>query len=153
MNTNSKQYIIVGVVVVLLVAAAIFVMTGSGRSNEETKGKETVFEKPTNVIPTVDASVKATIKGNKDAVLTIEGVPEGTEEIEYELSYPTKNGSVEGVLGTITVDGESTVEEEFVFGTSSSGVTRYHQLDGKVTGTFKFSGEYGQKLLEKEFSV
>jgi len=154
MNSNTKQYMIVGGVVVALIAIAAFVLMGSGSNNENENDKKTVFDKPTSVIPTVDSSVQAEVEGDKDAVLTIKGVPEGTEEIEYELSYNTKNGSIEGVLGSITVEkGEDTVEEEFVFGTSSSGVTRYHEIDGKVKGIFKFSGEYGQKLLEKEFTL
>ena len=154
MNNNSKQYIIVGGVILVLIAAAVFVMTGIGKNNDGANEKETVFEKPTNVIPTVDSSVSVEVEGNKDATLTVKGVPDGTEEIEYELTYSTKSGSVEGVIGSITVDsGEDTVTEDFVFGTSSSGVTRYHEIVGKVKGTFKFSGQYGQKLLEKEFSV
>ncbi len=153
MNTNTKQYIIIGTVVVLLIAIAIYVMTGTGKNSQEAEDKDTVFKKPTNVIPTVDSTVMVEIEGDKDAVITIKGVPEGTEDIEFELSYPTKNGSVEGVFGSIEVDGEDMVEKEVTFGTESSGVKRYHEIDGDVSGIFKFSGEYGQKMLEKEFSL
>lgn len=154
MNSNTKQYVIIGAVLLVLVGVAIFVMTGMGRGKEQANEKETVFEKPTNVIPTVDSSVMVDIKGNKDAVITVKGIPAGTEEIEYDLTYDTSTGSVEGVFGSIEISGdEGTVEKDIMFGTESSGVKRYHQITGKVKGTFKFSGEYGQKLLEKEFSV
>lgn len=153
MNNINKQYVIVGAVVLVLVVAAVFIMTGTGKSNEKTDNKETVFEKPADAIPTVDSTVVAEIEGSKDAVISIKGIPEGTEEIEYELSYNTASGSVEGVFGSIVVEGADTVEEEIIFGTESSGVKRYHEIEGKVKGTFKFSGKYGQKLLEKEFSL
>ncbi len=153
MNTNLKQYSIVGIVVVLLIAGALYVITGSGGNSQKAEEKETVFEKPTNVIPTVDSSVTAEIKGDTEAVLTLKGIPKGTEEIEYEFSYNTSSGSVEGVIGNIQVEGEDSVEEDITFGTCSSGVCRYHEIEGNIKGIFKFSGEYGQRLLEKEFSL
>ncbi|CAN5172410.1 hypothetical protein BH09PAT2_BH09PAT2_00620 [soil metagenome] len=154
MNNNTKQYAIVGVVVVVLIAVAAYILSGQGSKKEQANDKKTVFDKPSSAIPTVDSSVDVQIKGNKEAVMTVKGVPDGTEKIEYELSYNTKNGSMEGVLGGIDIkNGEQIAETDFIFGTSSSGVNRYHEIVGKVKGTFKFSGEYGQRLLEKEFSL
>ncbi len=148
-----KQYLLFGGVIVVLIVIIGFMMMGSGGLSTE-DDKDTVFEEPTEVIPTVDSSVKATITGNKDAVIKISGIPNGTKEIEYELSYNTNSGSIEGVFGSIEVKGGArTVEEEIIFGTSSSGVNRYHIIDGPVKGTFKFTGSYGQQILEKEFEV
>jgi hypothetical protein len=127
-------------------------MIGSG-SSKNADSKDSVFEDPSEVIPTVSSSVKATITGNTEAVIKITGIPKGTKEIEYELSYNTESGSIEGVFGTIDVKSGDSVEEEIIFGTSSSGVNRYHKIDGPVKGTFKFTGSYGQQILEKEFKV
>lgn len=153
MNNIPKQYLIVGGILVVFVVIAIGVIATSRNKSEQIEKKETVFEQPSEVIPTVDPSVVVEIEGTKEATISIEGIPEGTEEIEYELSYNTKAGSIEGVFGTIMVDGESTASEEVTFGTCSSGVCRYHEIEGKVKGTFKFSGEYGKRLLEKEFAL
>jgi len=113
---------------------------------------ESVFDQPEEVIPTVDSSVKVTIKGTTDAVITIEGIPDGTETVEYELSYNTKSGSIEGAIGMIQVKG-SKAEEDVTFGTCSSGVCRYHEIDGPVSGNFVFEGSYGKKMLEQEFNL
>jgi hypothetical protein len=154
MNLSSipKQYVVVGVIIVILVAGAVSFMIKGVASSKEKNKKESVFEEPVEVIPTVDASVKASLKGRTEAVISIKGVPDGTDMIEYELSYNTKEGSIEGVFGTIEVDGE-TAEEEVTFGTCSSGVCRYHTIDGLVSGVFKFSGDYGDQILETKFEV
>lgn len=147
-----KQYLLFGVVIIILVGVIGFMMMG-GKTTSTEQDKDSVFEEQEEVIPPVDSSVKATITGNKEAVIEITGIPKGTKEIEYELSYNTASGSIEGVFGTIETKGKSIVEEEIIFGTSSSGVNRYHVIDGPVKGTFKFTGSYGQQLLEKEFEV
>ncbi|OGK35858.1 hypothetical protein A3A93_01235 [Candidatus Roizmanbacteria bacterium RIFCSPLOWO2_01_FULL_38_12] len=152
MKSIPRQYLIVaGVIVVLLVIIGFF--TFGRKASETAEDKETVFGEPVEVIPTVDSSVKAQVKGDKDAVITISAVPSGTKKIEYELSYNTTSGSIEGVFGSIDVNGKSTVTEDITFGTCSSGVCRYHSIEGPVKGTFKFSGSYGKRLLEKEFKV
>ena len=147
-----KQYLLLGGVIILLVGKIGYMMVGSGTS-QTAADKDSVFEEPNEVIPTVNSSVAATITGNKEAVIKITGIPKGTKEIEYELSYNTESGSIEGVFGTIDVKSGDSVEEEIIFGTSSSGVNRYHKIDGPVKGTFKFTGSYGQQILEKEFEV
>lgn len=133
--TNKNQYIIVGGVILVLIAVIGFMMYKGGTS-EQSADKDTVFQEPAEVIPTVDSSVKASITGNTDAVIEITGIPEGTDEIEYELSYNTDSGSIEGVFGSIDVkSGSDSVEEEIKFGTCSSGVCRYHDINGKVKGS------------------
>ncbi|MDA1316405.1 MAG: hypothetical protein O3B87_00095 [bacterium] len=152
MNSIPKQYLVFGVIIIILVVGAITLMMRQTTSSNEKEKKESVFEEPVEVIPTVDSSVKASLKGRTEAEITIIGVPDGTDMIEYELSYSTKEGSIEGVFGTIEVDGDE-AEEEVTFGTCSSGVCRYHNIDGPVSGVFKFSGEFGEQILETEFDV
>ena len=152
MDTISKKYYIIGaVVLVLIVVGGIFLMNRNN-TPQNAEQKESVFEEPDEVIPTVDPSVKVSIKGTTDAVVTIEGIPDGTETIEYELSYSTKSGSMEGAIGLIQVEG-SEAEEEVTFGTCSSGVCRYHEISGPVTGNFIFEGSYGKRMLEQEFTL
>lgn len=156
-QNNSKQYIIVGAVILVLIAAIAFMMF-RGRENQEANEKETVFEQPDDVIPTVDSSVKVTIEGRTEGVITIEGIPEGTTEIEYQLTYQKKNliegeGLQDGLLGRVKVQGKDSIEEEITFGTCSSGVCRYHDIDGPVSGSFLFTGSYGKKILEQKFDL
>ena len=131
----------------------------SGDKSSKVQERETVFEEPEEVIPTVDASVKASIVGRTEGVLTIEGIPAGTTEIEYQLTYNKKNlvegeGLQDGLLGRVKLkSNEKKIEEDITFGTCSSGVCRYHDIDGAVTGVFLFTGDYGKKMLEKEFDL
>ena len=148
-----KQYLVFGGVIILLIGIIGYMMVGSGSLQTAADKEDSVFKEPNEVIPTVDSSVQATITGNKEGVIEIKGIPKGTKEIEYELSYNTESGSIEGVFGTIEVKSGDSVEEDIIFGTSSSGVNRYHKIDGPVKGTFKFTGSYGQRILEKEFKV
>lgn len=157
-TNNKKQYIIVGSVILVLLIIIGFTMYRS-QKKEEVADKESVFKEGTDAIPTVNSSVQVTIEGNKEAVITVSGIPAGTTQIEYELNYKKKNliegeGVQDGVFGRIKVNGkETTASEDITFGTCSSGVCRYHNIDGPVKGIFKFSGSYGQQLLEKEFEV
>lgn len=152
MNTQTKYYIIGAVVIIIVLVGGFTFMRRNSVPQADSQEKESVFEEPAEDIPAVDSSVIATIKGKTDAVITIENIPEGTDAIEYELSYNTAAGSIEGVFGTIEVTGD-TAEEEITFGTCSSGVCRYHTIEGAVNGTFIFSGSYGEQMLEQEFEL
>ncbi|PIZ65301.1 hypothetical protein COY14_02670 [Candidatus Roizmanbacteria bacterium CG_4_10_14_0_2_um_filter_36_9] len=154
MNPQKIFYIVIGGIILVLLVAAIYFFTLPDKASSETRdNKDSVFEEPREVIPTVDSSVKVTIKGKTEAVIELSGIPDGTKEIEYELSYNTSTGSIEGVFGLIEVDGSTKASEDVTFGTCSSGVCRYHAIEGEVSGTFKFSGSYGEKLLESTFNL
>ena len=152
MNTISKKYYIIGAAALVLVVVSVFLMMKQKAAPKQAQEKQSVFEEPAEDILPVDSSVIATIKGKTDAVITIKNVPEGTKSIEYQLIYSTKSGSSEGVIGQLTIEG-SKAEKEITFGTCSSGVCRYHDIVGAVSGTFVFAGSYGERMLEQEFDL
>jgi hypothetical protein len=158
LKTLPKQYLIIGGVIVILLTV-VAAMTFSGKKSNNEEPKETVFEEPQDAIPTVDSSVKVTIEGRKEGVITIDGVPTGTTQIEYQLTYNKKNlvdgeGLQDGLFGRIKIkNNEKKVEEKVTFGTCSSGVCRYHDIDGPVAGVFRFTGSYGKRILEKNFNL
>jgi len=129
---------------------------------------------PTEVlIPTVNSSVKVDFKPLKkgEIVLTVANEPKGTKEIDFELSYKVANtdlseggeGIIEqGVIGKCFKIGEywQCGEEnddksgrKIVLGTCSSGVCRYHNIVGPIKLNLKFTGNYGEKIYEKEFKI
>ncbi len=148
-----KQYLAMGAVVLaLLIIVGTVVVSKGGNKEQATVTPTPQIQEPVEIIPTVDASVKAEVIGRDEVTIKISGVPSGTETIEYELSYETKEGSVEGVSGEIEVEsGKTTAQEKIIFGTESSNVKRYHKLDSEITASFKFIGSYGEKILEKKF--
>jgi len=145
MKQAQKQYIFFGFIIIILLAVGVFFYVKSKPSKQNAQEKKSVFEEPTEIIPTVDSSVKVDIK--------ISGIQTGTDSIEYQLTYATASGGNEGVLGVITKITNSKAEKDVTFGTCSSGVCRYHEIDGPVTGVFKFSGTYGDRLLETTFEL
>jgi len=113
---------------------------------------------PTDVlIPTVDASVKvdlAPFTGKKEVLLKISGIPKGTTQIEYSLSYLTKSQGLQGVIGTITLDSFSQeYEKRLTLGTCSSGTCVYHEVVGNIKTELKFTGSYGEKVFTQDFTL
>lgn len=169
MKPEYKKYAIIAGVVLLLVIVGVFVF---GRSKPQ-KQETSILEPNTDVLPTVDSSVKVELKTIKkgEASLTVDDAPGGTNLIEYELSYLVVNndfsgdegegGTVsQGAIGKCYLDkgswecGEPGQEgRKIVLGTCSSGVCRYHNITGPIKVYLKFTGDYGSKSFEKEFTL
>lgn len=154
MNTDRKPLLIaLAVVIVILVVGGVFLM---GRRS--TKAPQATAPSPTSdVIPTVDSSVKVSLspaEAGKEVVLSVSGIPKTTTSIDYELSYNTAAQGLQGVIGTLTVKpGETSAKKQLTLGTCSSGTCVYHKVEGPIQLTLKFSGEYGQKIYEKEHEL
>ena len=152
---NNKRPIIIGAImllVVLLIGGSLFL----NKKTEEPVNKQNIT--PTEAtIPKVDSSVKVDLKAvsaGKEVLLTVGSIPAGTTSIDYELSYNTAAQGLQGVIGTMTIDGgKKEVEKQLTLGTCSSGTCVYHKVEGKIQLTLKFSGDYGQKLYEKEHEL
>lgn len=151
MKPEQKKYLMIAGVVIVLLVIGYWLF---GRTKQtKTDNKEPL---PTEmVIPTVDDSVKVSLEdaGNgKEVILKIENAPSGTESVDYELSYNTAQQGLQGVIGTLT-DSDSGYEKEITLGTCSSGTCVYHELVGKIKLSLKFSGSFGEKVFEKEYSI
>lgn len=168
MNLKNKK-ILGGVAgaIVLLIIISIALRGGQTQKKQAT-------QIPTEaVIPTVDSSVVVDLKsaGKKgEAILSVNNAPAGTKAIEYTLSYDAQGTGEEGdsgpipqgaigkceKVGDIWECGEPTTTSKgrkIVLGTCSSGVCRYHTIIGKLKVELKFSGSYGEKAFEKEYSL
>lgn len=107
------------------------------------------------IIPTIDNSVDVSLTsqtGNKEVLLEVSNMPKNTQSVDYELSYQTAQQGLQGVIGTVTNEGDS-FEKKLTLGTCSSGTCVYHQVVGKIKLTLKFTGEYGEKIFEKEYEL
>lgn len=86
--------------------------------------------------------------------LKVENVKPGVASLEYEVTYMTEGGVLQGVPGAIK-NPESTVTRELLFGTESSG---HRRCDKGVTGgniTIRYRNEQGQLIakVEQEFNL
>lgn len=152
MKQFDKKYYIIGGLVLVVIAVGVWFFTRTTPQTAKNVENESVFEEPNETIQILEDSVEITIKGKTDAEISVKNIPANTKSISYELSYNTKSGSVEGVFGMIDVD-NANATEQITFGTCSSGVCKYHQIDGTVKGIFIFEGSYGQKMREQEFAL
>lgn len=141
-------YVLGAVVIILLVGWFIF---GRGAS------KQTGTPKPTEaVIPTVDSSVQVSLTADsakRNLLLSVSGMPSGTTSLDYEISYQTASQGLQGAIGNAAVAGQSTFQKSITLGTCSSGRCVYHQVVGSIKLSLKFSGDYGEKIFEKEYSI
>jgi hypothetical protein len=155
MKLNHKTNMILGgVLLILFIFFGYWLLKGKKAINNSNKNEQTV---PTQaIIPTVDSSVKVDLissTGGKEVTLKITNILSGTTSIDYELSYQTAQQGLQGVIGTIPIEGNSTYEKKLTLGTCSSGTCVYHQVVGKIKLTLKFNSENGEKIFEKEYGL
>lgn len=148
---NKKNFLIGGVVILLLIVGYFLFFRNNSSQQQSTEVEPTEI-----VLPTVDSSVKVGlegINGNKEVNLSVDQIPGETESVDYELSYQTASQGLQGVIGMVTTEGKSSFEKKLTLGTCSSGACVYHQVVGKIKLTLKFTGDYGEKIFEKEYEL
>lgn len=153
-NDRKKLLLIGGVVVSILLSGAVFLKSRNTSSPKQSQEELLPTEV---VIPTIDSNVSVDLvssSAGREVVLQIKNIPSGTKTIEYELSYGTKGGGLQGVNSTVELKkGENEIEKKITLGTCSSGTCVYHQVVGKITLSLRFTGTYGEKVFEKEYEI
>lgn len=152
MSKNPKIIFLAGAATVAILLLVGLSVLSKGKTQRVDKATPTPTEE---LIPTVDPNVKVNLKATatgKEVTLLVQGIPKGTTSIEYELSYNTVRQGIQGVLGTVMLEGgETEYEKDLTLGTCSSGTCVYHDVDGKITLSLRFTGSYGEKIFQKEF--
>ena len=103
----------------------------------------------------MDSSVKVDLKSvnaKKEVAVEVSNSPKGTETIDVELSYETKDKGLQGAIGTITVENGSG-SKTITLGTCSSGTCVYHNVSSDIKVYLKFNGSYGERIFEKNFKI
>jgi hypothetical protein len=112
---------------------------------------------PTEALPTVPDSVKVSLTAKNDnhvVLLGVVGLPDGTQSVEYELTYTTAAGLPRGVLGKIAVNGQSQVKrDDITLGTCSSGKCVFDQGVSAVSLTLKINSDKGSSVFSKSYSL
>lgn len=156
-KTSQNQKIIVAVIVIILLLGGFFLLKNKS-GNQKTQSETTDDALPnTEVLPTVDSSVIVDLKADRlkrEVTLTIDGVPTGTDTIDYELSYLADGDLPKGVIGTIEVKGKKSIEKSGItLGTCSSGACVYDKGVKSIKVSLKFNSDSGAKIFEKEFDI
>lgn len=154
---SGKQYMIIAAIALVILIGLGAVMFKNSKSPAQKQPAKQLDA--SEAIPTVDASVKVDlegVQGNKEVVISVSGIPNGTQQIEYEMSYNTKEDVPQGLYGKIDMSEEKSkdsVERKVTLGTCSSGTCKYHNVTGPIKASLKFSGSYGERLFEKNFTL
>jgi hypothetical protein len=151
-NNKSKWLIILGSGLVIIVVLVVILLRPSTKKAPEEK-KSVLPQDQT--VKQAESSIQVGVSllpDGKRVKLAIENIPSKYQEIEYEFSYDTEKGVPRGVLGTITVAGDS-YEKEIVLGSCSTNTCTYDAGVKKVKVSLKFTGSSGASVFEKEFEL
>jgi len=153
MEKKTKN-IIIAIIIIAVLLVAVYLSVAAKKPKVENNEVEIPTEA---IIPTVDSSVKVDLLpkvAGKEVALKIENIPSGTTTVEYSLSYDTIKQGLQGVIGTIQInDSEVSYDKQITLGTCSSGSCVYHEVKGAIKLSLKFSGNYGERLFEKDFNL
>lgn len=137
---------------IILVFAGILVLLGvyflvikKGGSSEEAEDDGALIEvslpeRPvTSLTPSSDGHW---LKLNIDKILI------KAETLDYELLYTLPDGRTQGVPGTITLNGESSIERDLLLGSESSGKFRYDEGVKEGNLTIRFRNSKGKLMVK-----
>lgn len=148
-----KKIVIVTVIVIIVAIIILIVKFKSGTKTEN----PAVEASPTIALPTVSESVKVDLqsKNDKKAVkLTVSGLSNNIESVEYELTYTTGGGLPRGVLGKISTKGAAEISrDDIVLGTCSSGKCVYDSGVTSVDLSLKFNTLEGSSVYRKNYQL
>lgn len=153
MKLQKLHMMAIGIVVVLVILIIVGILV-TGKPKIESLQQSSTLPTET-VLPTVNPSVSVDLQpqnGGKQVTLSINGIPDGTQTIEYEISYNASNRQSPGIYSILSVNpNEKTWNKTFDVGTCSSGVCIYDKVVGNMKVQLKFTGSYGEQIFEKEF--
>ena len=153
MKNKKIIFIILGIVVLLLVG--VFMVFKNKDVNLEQELESTLpvsqnYEK----IPEKIAVEVLLIKNNKWVNFSVSEIPPKYKTIEYEFSYKTGSGGLQGGIGSPTPIKNGQYEKEILLGTcSAGGACTYDEGVEKIKFTIFLSTQTEKKYYEKEFSL
>jgi len=161
---KQKKVLIGSIIAVVVVFGAWFVVNNNNKNKD--LGTESVLENEPTVAP-VDSSVVVNLKNSVkkgEVLIEVKNAPDGTKKAEMELTYNREKRPEDETDSDIIPDGvlagcdfksgqKSCIKEGITLGTCSSGVCRYHTVVGKIKLSIIFSGSYGERSFEKEYSL
>lgn len=141
----NKKVIIGIVLLVLIILGVIGAVAIKSLTSQQAPAE---VPTPTVVLPTVADSIKVALTAkndNKIVDLKIDGIPSDVDTVEYEFTYTTGTGLPRGVLGKITVNGQSSVTRSDIdLGTCSRGKCVYDVGVTSINLSLKFNSTGGQ---------
>lgn len=152
MKNKTALYVSLGVLLLVVLGGVVVVQM----FNKPVAPADSIEEEVEN-LPPVDPSVVVDLTAKPDGksvVLAVSKIPEGTESLEYELSYTTGEGLPKGALGKITLSGKSEITRDILLGTcSTGGKCTYDTGVTSVRLVLKFNSATGATQFSKEYPL
>ncbi len=95
---------------------------------------------------TIGVSVK--MRADRRGIIVNFSNLQNASAVSYQLIY-TQNGQQEGVMGGLTLNGQSTDKAELLFATCSNNVCRYHSNIKDARLEVSYTSKNGKKYLKK----
>ena len=149
----KKNITIIGLVVLflaLIIGGFFFVKAKSQPAQDD---QDQVQDGKTVEVPLADRPyVSLTPRADgKEFTLNISKIKD-TDTIEYELVYLSQ-GLSRGVVGSIDVEGQSSIERDLLLGTCSKSVCKYDEGVEEGTLTLRFRGDVGSRKFTSDFHL
>ena len=147
-----RKYLIISIfgliILVLVVGFLIWRRKPPVESKSIPEPEGVIIETPLEERPFVSLTPRA---DGKEFTLEIERI-RNAETIEYELVYLSK-GFSRGVIGSIDLDGETSVSRKLLLGTCSRGVCKYDEGVENGTLTLRFRESEGVRKFMAGFHL
>lgn len=153
MKNKKIIFIVVGVLILLVVG--VLMVFNSKKTDSDTELKSTLpisqnYQKIPEKI-TVDVEL---IKNNKWVNFKVSDIPAKYKTIEYEFSYKTSSGGLQGGIGSPSTIKNGQYQKEILLGTcSAGGACTYDEGVEKIKFTIFLSTLTDKRYYEKEFSL
>jgi hypothetical protein len=132
--------LVLGIIIVGIVLA---VERSVNTSATPEKTSEPIIEIPLDQRPYV--SLTPTSDGHW-LKLKVEDIKMNAKTLDYELIYTIADGRQQGVPGTISLNGATSIDRDLLLGSESSGKFKYDQGVEKGTLTLKFRDNSGRLM-------
>jgi hypothetical protein len=152
---NKKLLIITSVVVLLgLIGAGVwFLQKGQSQGETETESTLPASELYEKVEKGIQVSVSR-VKDGRRVNFLVTKIPAKYKTIEYEFSYKTGSGGLQGGIGSPTAIKNGQYQKEILLGTcSAGGACTYDEGVEKIKFTIFFSDGSQKRYFEKEFAI
>lgn len=151
---KNKILIIGAVMVVLAIIVGVLLFRNSSQQPTEEPGNTLpVSQRYEKVEKGIKVEVQRVKDGRRVDFLVTE-IPAKYKTIEYEFSYQTGSGGLQGGIGSPSAIKNNSYQKEILLGTcSAGGACTYDEGVEKIKFTIFFSTGSEKRYLEKEFSI
>jgi len=153
MKNKKKALIALALVLILIIIGGWIFKKSSQPEVEQKESTLPASERYEKVEPGIKVSVER-VKDNRRVDFQVKNIPSHYKTIEYEFSYQTASGGLQGGIGSPSAIKNGRYQKEILLGTcSAGGACTYDEGVEKIKFTVFFSTGSQKRYLEKEFAI